>query len=69
MQERKELQAHLASTDGKHVDVEALESEFVNVAQEYGGREGISYATWREAGAPAEVVLWAGIGRGQDQRL
>lgn len=63
LQERKDLQSRLTSSAGTDVDLKGLEAEFVKVATDYGHRKGINYATWREAGVPAEVLRRAGIGR------
>jgi hypothetical protein len=63
IQERTELRARLDDAGGSEVDRSALEAEFIKVAREYGGRKGIDYATWREAGVPPEVLQRAGIVR------
>lgn len=63
IQERKDLQARLATT-GQAVDVSVLEEAFVKGASEYGARKGISYESWREVGVPADVLRRAGISRG-----
>ena len=42
-------------------DLSALEKQFIKVAQAYGMRKGISYATWRAAGVSANVLQAAGI--------
>src|SRR5579875_3528108 len=55
LQERRDLEADLAS----------LEEEFVRVAAAYSARKGISYSTWREWGVEAAVLRRAGITRGQ----
>ena len=41
-----------------------LERDFVKVAKSYSRRRGISYAAWREAGVPADVLRRAGITSG-----
>jgi|SRR5579875_2046398 uncharacterized protein YciI len=62
IQERRNLERRLSSSaEEPEDDMEALESAFVEVAAEYGARKGIDYATWREAGVPAEVLQRAGI--------
>jgi hypothetical protein len=61
-QERRDLQAERASM-GEKVDISALENGFVAVAKSYSGRQGISYATWREIGVDAAVLKRAGISR------
>jgi len=63
IQERTELRARLDDAGGSEVDRTTLEAEFVKVAREYGGRKGIDYATWREAGVSPEVLQRAGIAR------
>jgi hypothetical protein len=63
IQERTELRARLEDSSGSEVDRGALEAEFVKVAKEYGDRKSIDYATWREAGVPADVLQRAGIAR------
>ena len=63
VQERMDLQAELEQLSST-VDLSALEREFAKVAKEYSERKGISYAAWREAGVPADVLKKAGIGRG-----
>ena len=62
VQERLDLERELTSADD-NVDLDALESEFVEVAAPYGARKGISYTAWREAGVPAAVLKRAGIAR------
>src|SRR5690349_8584542 len=55
VQERMDLQREL-ETIGTTVDLSAAEADFVNAAAGYGRRKGISYAAWREAGVPADVL-------------
>jgi hypothetical protein len=62
IQHRKGIEARLATGTGPE-DISALEKGFVAAAAEYGARKGIDYATWREAGVPAEVLRRAGIHR------
>ena len=62
IQERKDLDNELASM-GETIDLSALESEFVKVADAYGARKGIGYATWREVGVSAETLKKAGVSR------
>jgi len=64
VQERRDLEAELASFGDPGVDLAALEGKFVDVAKAYGERKGIAYASWREVGVPAGVLTRAGIGRG-----
>ncbi len=62
IQERRNLELRLANRGTESEDdLPALEKEFVAVAAEYGERKGIDYATWREAGVPADVLQRAGI--------
>ena len=44
-------------------DLSALEKQFIKVAEAYGQRKGICYATWRAAGVSATVLQAAGISR------
>ncbi|MGH9155319.1 MAG: hypothetical protein ACRD1K_05635 [Acidimicrobiales bacterium] len=62
-QERMNLENELA-TKSETVDISALEDDFVEAAQEYGSRKGITYMAWREAGIDAAVLKRAGIRRG-----
>ena len=62
VQERRDLQVELASM-GQPVDIDALEAAFVEVAQSYSERQGITYQSWREVGVPAAVLTRAGISR------
>ncbi|MBM3673409.1 MAG: hypothetical protein FJW88_00400 [Actinobacteria bacterium] len=63
LQERRDLAAELEGMDAK-VDLSVVEKGFVKAAKGYAQRKGISYATWREAGVPADVLKRAGITRG-----
>lgn len=63
VQERRDLQAELATIDSG-VDLDELETAFVEVAKSYGERKGIAYATWRDVGVSAATLKQAGIGRG-----
>lgn len=63
LQRRKTLENRLNAEDTTD-DLPALESEFIKAAAAYGARKKIDYATWREAGVPAEVLQRAGIHRG-----
>ena len=62
VQERMDLQREL-ETMGETVDLSAAEADFVKAAAGYARRKGISYAAWREAGVPADVLKKAGITR------
>lgn len=62
IQERRNLERRLANrTDEVEDDLPTLEAAFIEVAADYGERKGVDYATWREAGVPAEVLQKAGI--------
>jgi hypothetical protein len=63
IQQRIDLADELASMEAK-ADLTEVEEAFVEVAQAYGERKGISYGAWREAGVEAAVLKRAGIGRG-----
>lgn len=64
-QERRDLKAELTNMQaGSSADLSVLEADFVKVAGAYAQRKGISYATWRDSGVPAEVLKTAGITRG-----
>ena len=62
LQERRDLQAELESKSTA-TDHAAIEEAFIQVAREYGERQGISYTTWREVGVDASVLTRAGISR------
>lgn len=64
-QERIDLEQELDRLENKP-DISKAESKFVKAAKEYSERKGISYAAWRDAGVPAEVLRKAGITRGFD---
>jgi hypothetical protein len=61
-QERLDLEAELAALD-THSDLTQCERDFVKVAKRYSNRKGLTYAAWREAGVPPEVLKKAGIER------
>jgi hypothetical protein len=65
LQEQKDLTDERLRV-AKVKDLTALEKQFVKVAQAYGSRKGISYATWRAAGVSASVLQAAGISRARD---
>ena len=44
-----------------HEDFDALEIAFVENAQSYSSRKGISYTAWREFGVPAATLRAAGV--------
>jgi hypothetical protein len=62
-QERANLERELEA-GGVAIDLTALEQDFVEVANAYGARQGITYQVWRDTGVPAAVLKKAGIGRG-----
>jgi len=63
VQERRDLQAELEAMSDT-VDITELENSFVEVAQSYAERKGISYASWRDVGVAAGTLTRAGIKRG-----
>ena len=57
-----DLEAQLGrATPGSSHNVADLEAGFVAGAADYGRRHNITYAGWRNAGVPAEVLERAGI--------
>jgi hypothetical protein len=64
LQERRDLQAELGGMGAPAPDISELVTDFVAVAKAYSQRKGISYATWRELGVPADVLARAGVARG-----
>ena len=62
IQERRDLTTELSTID-TGVDLGGLEDAFVEIAANYGARQGISYSSWREVGVPASVLKRAGIAR------
>lgn len=62
-QERINIERRLANLT-VNTDTEALEAEFIKVAEAYASRKGISYAAFRKVGVPASVLKEAGISRG-----
>ena len=61
-QERIDAQEALVRAEVSE-DLATLEAAFVEHAGSYSERKGISYAAWREAGVPADVLRRAGVGR------
>ena len=61
-QERIDAEAALARAEATEGFTE-LENAFVEHAQAYSERKGISYSAWRESGVAAEVLRRAGIAR------
>lgn len=64
MQDRRDIEAQLAALQAEP-DMSSVESEFVTHAANYAARKGIEYATWREFGVAADLLVRAGITRGQ----
>lgn len=64
LQSRRDIDTQLAAI-AEEPDMSSVEADFVEHAASYGQRKGIAYATWREAGVPAELLTRAGISRGQ----
>jgi hypothetical protein len=60
MQSRAEAEAALAAA-GDGPDQDELVDAFVRHAKAYSERKGITYATWRQFGVPADVLRKAGI--------
>ena len=63
VQDQFDLRAELEAA-GDTVDMAELEAQFVKVAKQYGARNGISYAAWRQVGVTAAVLQAAGVTRG-----
>ncbi len=62
IQRRRDLEVELATMQaGGGPDLTALEKGFAKHAKAYAARKGISRATFREFGVPAEVLKRAGI--------
>lgn len=62
VQEQIDLQNELESMN-QVVDISELEASFIEHAQPYGERKGVSYMAWREVGVPAAVLQKANITR------
>ena len=62
VQERRDLEAE-REVLAAPVDLAGLEDAFVEIADSYSARQGISYQSWREIGVPAQVLARAGISR------
>lgn len=50
-------------TESAGDNIAELEAGFVETAKAYSESKGISYATWRKVGVPAELLKRAGIAR------
>ena len=64
LQDRRDIDKQFAAL-ADEPDMTAVEQGFITHAANYGNRRGIAYATWREAGVPADLLARAGITRGQ----
>ncbi len=64
IQERIDLIDELENFD-RTVDIDALESAFIEVGKAYAERRGISYAAFRELGIEAGILKKAGISRAE----
>lgn len=63
-QERLSLQDELARMgNAEPVDLTAMEADFAKFAKPYSERRGITFAAWRQAGVPADVLRTAGVPR------
>ena len=62
-QEQTDLEYELENQEAG-IDLAAYEKGFVKHARAYATAKGISYATFRSVGVPAEVLAKAGITRG-----
>lgn len=60
VQERINLQKAIEAAE-QNVDMNELESSFIDIAVSYSERKGISYQAWREVGVPPKVLQAAGI--------
>jgi hypothetical protein len=60
LQSKTEAEHALAKV-GSENDEEQLAADFVEYAKAYSDRKGISYATWRQFGVPADILRKAGI--------
>ncbi len=59
-QERIDLQKAIEAAE-QSVDINELESAFIDIAASYSERKGISYQAWREVGVSPKVLHAAGI--------
>lgn len=62
VQRRRDLEAALEALE-QTTDIAPLERGFVEHAASYARNKGISYASFREVGVPADVLKRAGISR------
>ena len=63
LQDRRDIDAQLAAL-AEEPEMNAAEAGFITHAASNGRRKGIQYATWREAGMPADLLARSGITRG-----
>jgi hypothetical protein len=61
-QERLDLMDELEMMEADDGMAE-MEDDFIAIAAQYGNRQGISYAAWREVGVQPDVLRRAGITR------
>ena len=61
LQQRENLYAEMRMAEEGALD--SMEAAFIEVANSYGERKGISYSTWREFGVPKGILEQAGIKR------
>ncbi|MDP8929643.1 MAG: hypothetical protein M3O70_13985 [Actinomycetota bacterium] len=64
IQQRLDAERRLAGLE-ESTDRESLVRDFIEVAEAYSQRRGITYTAWREVGVPAAVLKEAGITRGR----
>lgn len=62
IQAKLDAEDQLESLSGS-IDIDALEKEFIEIAQSYSARKGISYSAWRAVGVDPSVLKDAGIPR------
>lgn len=60
IQERINLQKAIDAAE-QNLDIDELESGFIDIAASYSERKGVSYQAWREVGVPPKVLQAAGI--------
>jgi uncharacterized protein YicC (UPF0701 family) len=62
IQERRDLTAELDAMSNA-IDLDEIETKFVEVAASYSTSKGISYTSWRDVGVAADVLKRAGVSR------
>lgn len=62
IQERLDLEKEISANENK-INIDALENDFIDAAEAYSDRKGISYTAWRELGVPPATLKRAGISR------